>query len=380
MAAQSWTLKAELQGERRRLRDWVPVGEEPTLEAVRTGASRLFEITEPPVQGLIFQYQDNEGDLCTLTELTLSDALCLCVESRTLRVMVSTAPPTDQAENLPGQFRDQIDRVRTGLDGGGARLRTSVEQLKTHVSSSLEDGRVRVHAQVEQFGASIQDSGSSLRAGAEQLGTHIQTGNARMRSTFEQVGSEIQSNLQEGRDGVRVRSKQLKEDLCDGCSQFHQSFNNSVEGRSKTRVASAIVAGGATLVVTRNFTAAISVGALAAGASAAAARVIATPAQEEPLAESPVEQPIEPEVSMNGEIAGATVELSAFAAGELSTVPAFPDAPLEGSQSAVQDDSFVHVVASLQGSEQEVEDEEEQEQEQDKDDEENSMVMVASGK
>jgi len=347
MAAQSWTLKAELQGERRRLRDWVPVGEEPTVEAVRTGACRLFEIPPPEMQGLIFQYQDNEGDMCTLTELTLSDALCLCVESRTLRVVVGTAPadpvgnPSDPAGNPSDQFRDQVDRVRTGLQDGGARLRTSVEQLKTTVSSSLQEGRIRAHAQAEQFGASIQDSGSSLRVGAEQFGTHIQTGSARMRSTVGQIGSEIQCSLQEGCEGVRVHSQKFKDDLCGGCSRFQESFNSSVEVQGKTRVVSAIVAGSAALVVTRNLRAAMTVGAFAAGAASAAnLGGPAPPSQEEPSVEPPVEAPVEPPE-------------------ELMTVAEFAEAPLEDSQSAAQD-------------EQQKEEEDEEEEE-----EENSTVLAA---
>lgn len=283
MASASWTLKVEFQGERRRLKDWVPEGEEPTVALARSGAVLLFELPPCHEQQVKLQYKDNDDEVCTLTDMTFPDALCLAVESRTLRVIACISEVAAEQPSAASVG----DNVRVNLQDGGARLRESLEQLGTNVSSSLQngqagveqfrtsvtssvqDGRIRAQAQAQQLGANIQESRASLRMGAgqfvEDLGTNLR-----------QISSEIQTNLQEGREGFKTRSEQLGGDLREGSLQLRQSLTKSVDGlvggenspeSSKVRMASAVVAGGATLVVTRSLPLAVTLGAMAAGAA-----------------------------------------------------------------------------------------------------------------
>jgi len=296
MASNSWTLKVEFQGERRRLKDWVPEGEEPTVAMVRSGAAILFEISST-TQQLKLQYKDNEGEVCTLTDMTLPDALCLAVESRTLRVMVYEPEVLQTAAD---DSNPTMDRLRAHLQDRGARLRTGLEQLGTHVSNGLQNGRINAQTQAQQFsasasngiqagaehlqhfGANVQESTDNLRVSAdhlkEDMGTNVQTQSASLRATIGQISSEIQTNLQEGREGFRLRSEQLSGDLRESTLQLRQSITKSVdvliasEGSSegsKVRMASAVVAGGCTLAVTRSLPLAVTLGALAASAAGA---------------------------------------------------------------------------------------------------------------
>jgi len=298
MVSNSWTLKVEFQGERRRLKDWVPEGEEPTVALVHSGIAILFEMpANQTMQTLKLQYKDNEGEICTLTDVTLPDALCLAVESRTLRVMawVLDVPRIARDDSNP-----TLDRLRTHFHGGSARLRTGLEQLGTHVSNGLQNGRSNAETQAQQFsagaasgiaagaahlqtfGANVQESTANLRVRAdhfvEGLGSNVQTQSASLRSTIGHVSSEIQTNLQESREGFRMRSEQLSADLRESTVQFRQSINKSVadltasEGSqegNKTRMASAVVAGGAALAITRSVPLAVTFAALAAGAAGA---------------------------------------------------------------------------------------------------------------
>jgi len=278
------------------LKDWVPEGEEPTVALVRSGAAILFEISSQEVtQDLKFQYKDNDGEVCTLTDMTLPDALCLSVESRTLRVMVCEPEIPQIAANVSNPT---IDSFRAHFQDGGARLRTGLEQLGTHVSNGFQNGRINAQNQAQHlsasassgiqagsehlhhFGANVHESTSNLRASAdhfvEELGSNVQTKSASLRATIGQISSEIQTNLQEGREGFRLRSEQLSGDLRESTSQLRQSITESVdvltanEGApegSKIRMASAVVAGGATLAVTRSLPLAVTLGALAASAA-----------------------------------------------------------------------------------------------------------------
>jgi len=266
-------------------KDWVPVGEKPTVALVCSGAVLLFEIPSCNDKALKLQYRDNDGEVCILTDMTLPDALCLAVESRTLRVMVCVPDGVQFAEQVGAS--SAVDRVRVNLQqlsAASSGFKAGAEQFRTNISSSVQDGRIRTHAHAQQLGVNIQESRASLRTNAEQFveefGTHLQTKGNCLRATVGQISSEIQTNLQESREGFKTRSEQLSGDLREGTLHLRQSLAKSVDGLmtgenspegSKARMASAVVAGGATLVVTRSLPLAVTLGAIAAGAAGVAA-------------------------------------------------------------------------------------------------------------
>eukprot|EP00450_Noctiluca_scintillans_P022203 CAMPEP_0194526382 /NCGR_PEP_ID=MMETSP0253-20130528/62169_1 /TAXON_ID=2966 /ORGANISM="Noctiluca scintillans" /LENGTH=343 /DNA_ID=CAMNT_0039371207 /DNA_START=48 /DNA_END=1075 /DNA_ORIENTATION=+ len=85
----SWTLKVDLDGDFRRLSPWLPDGE-PSFANVLEAMARLFSLTTHDVIAtLILKYRDDEGDLCTLNEATLRDALDLSVPARMLRLVAA---------------------------------------------------------------------------------------------------------------------------------------------------------------------------------------------------------------------------------------------------------------------------------------------------
>jgi len=358
MATSSWTLKVEFQGERRRLKDWVQEGDEPTVALVRSGAVRLFEIPECNGQGLKLEYKDSDGEVCTLTDMTFPDALCLAVESRTLRVMVCVSEAAGEPPSAGS--------AAVNLENGGARLRSSLEQFGTSVSSTVHHGRIsaQAHAQhfstsassgfqagaeqlrtntsahAQQFQANIQESRASLRTSAEklvqELGSNLQTSSSSLCETVGQLSAEIQTNLQEGRDGFKTRSQQLSGDLRESSLQLRQSLTKSVDGvltgetsseSSKARVASAVVAGGAVLVVTRCLPLAVALGAIAVGAAGVTA-VQGSNAQES----------VDSEAGTN-DIASTAIELAAADAEELidSDVISLPNSDVADTQSSVVD-------------------------------------------
>mmetsp|Transcript_113244 Transcript_113244/g.331018 ORF Transcript_113244/g.331018 Transcript_113244/m.331018 type:complete len:164 (-) Transcript_113244:126-617(-) len=71
------TLKMNLDGEIRRFEAC-----QADLASIRSAIANLFGLTAVEAQKLFLQYEDDEGDLCTLTETTLPDALSLAERSR----------------------------------------------------------------------------------------------------------------------------------------------------------------------------------------------------------------------------------------------------------------------------------------------------------
>mmetsp|Transcript_39190 Transcript_39190/g.124573 ORF Transcript_39190/g.124573 Transcript_39190/m.124573 type:complete len:339 (-) Transcript_39190:215-1231(-) len=159
----SWTLKVELNGELRRLRHWPAEGQEVTVAAVRAAIGRLYNLDSEASAMLVLKYKDDEGDVCTLTEHTLPDALFLATKSaRTLRLMCAlgcqagstiaaaaradstgaleastangpslepTQPPTEgDPESLAAMVRSQISRRADEARAGVAELHAAAMQ------------------------------------------------------------------------------------------------------------------------------------------------------------------------------------------------------------------------------------------------------------
>lgn len=89
---QKWVLKLDWHGEVRRLREW-PQGEaEPSMDVLRTAACFLLDLSLGDDDDLVFKYRDEEGDLCTVAEASLSDALMQASQSGVLRLVAARIP------------------------------------------------------------------------------------------------------------------------------------------------------------------------------------------------------------------------------------------------------------------------------------------------
>jgi len=103
--SQTWTLKIQLNGEVRRLRGWPENECEPTVEALHSAIRSLFDLT---TEVLSLKYEDDDGDLCTLVEASLSDALSFATQRGLLRI-IATCSQT--CPNSPGPSRELAREV-----------------------------------------------------------------------------------------------------------------------------------------------------------------------------------------------------------------------------------------------------------------------------
>lgn len=88
----SWTLKVEFNGELRRLKGWPTEGNKASFQAMSQAICKLFDLPEGPLN---IRYRDDEGDLCSLVEATLEDALQLAEITGLLMLSVDRVePPT----------------------------------------------------------------------------------------------------------------------------------------------------------------------------------------------------------------------------------------------------------------------------------------------
>jgi len=109
-APQKWTLKIELQGEVRRLRGWPELEAEPSVEALRTAVCKLFDLDLEQKQVLALKYHDDDGDLCTLVEASLPDALSFASQRGVLRVSATLKFSQESTNNVhtEGQVEEPI--------------------------------------------------------------------------------------------------------------------------------------------------------------------------------------------------------------------------------------------------------------------------------
>merc|ERR1712196_341840 len=104
-----YTLKVDFDGDIRRYKGW-PVGEGDACEwSVLAAVRMMYDLSEKQAKTLVLRYKDNDGDMCTLTELTLPDALGFARSSgNVLRVAASRGPlpSSTAAENSSVEATD----------------------------------------------------------------------------------------------------------------------------------------------------------------------------------------------------------------------------------------------------------------------------------
>ena len=107
-----WTLKLIRNNDVRRF----PIEGSPmctTLEQLRMAAGYLFGLVENEQAALIFMYMDEEGDLCTLCDATLPDALCRASRTCSLRLFMVAGVEKVQP---PLSTRTQNEGATSSLD------------------------------------------------------------------------------------------------------------------------------------------------------------------------------------------------------------------------------------------------------------------------
>jgi len=99
---ESYTLKVEVNGEVRRLRGWPEDGSEPSVPSLHAAIGQLFGMS--PSDSITMKYRDEDGDLCTLIQVTLADALAVSErQSRVLRV-ICTVGTASASSSVSGSW------------------------------------------------------------------------------------------------------------------------------------------------------------------------------------------------------------------------------------------------------------------------------------
>ena len=78
-----------------------------SLEQLRVVAGHLFGFVEHEIAALTFMYMDEEGDLCTLCDATLPDALCLASDTCALKLFMFGTE--EMVQPPPSQWSESED-------------------------------------------------------------------------------------------------------------------------------------------------------------------------------------------------------------------------------------------------------------------------------
>jgi len=146
-----WTLKADLAGDIRRLKPWPSSGVEPSLAAARQAVGHLHSLAEEECGSLVLKYQDDEGDLCTLTDASLPDALHLATENSAgvlrLSVLREATPPqhgavTTRSPSTVSSAAEEVAGQAAGARGDAwATLRRFTQHVQNEVRTTATELR-----------------------------------------------------------------------------------------------------------------------------------------------------------------------------------------------------------------------------------------------
>jgi len=203
--ASTYTLKVELQGEIRRLKGWPAEGAEPAYKELQILVCEAFRL---PGGSLHLQYRDDEGDLCTLEEATLPDALDLLKSSgsNVLRLFASHAEPlTSSWEAVP---------------------------------ESLSVGLASEHDQAAAFEdvssvTSVADEALEYGSAASPRSCPDTAASARFADAVSECNDVAETPLREGQgesgSAVRQRLEQAKPRLAQGMQRFKQQVTEDFQ-------------------------------------------------------------------------------------------------------------------------------------------------------
>jgi len=166
MSADSWTLKVDLAGDVRRLKDWNSTGQEPTVASAREAIQQLYQLSAEEVVALSLKYTDNEGDQCTLTQDTLPDALSLASESHVLRLVAqrSGSPLEEQINRIQQYLREGSQQVHCNVRRRSEILRQDLQEGIAHLQTSTAPWRQTVVERV----TGVREAAASARDRASQ--------------------------------------------------------------------------------------------------------------------------------------------------------------------------------------------------------------------
>jgi len=200
-----WTLKADLAGDIRRLKPWPSSGVEPSLAAARRAVGHLHGLAAEEYGSLVLRYQDDEGDLCTLTDASLPDALHLATENSAgvlrLSVLREATPPQHEAattrspstvagaaapaEEVAGQAAgargDAWATLRRFTQHVQNEVRTTATELRAAASgpSGLREYSATLQGRLHDRMQEARTAATEARAAAASAYSHASQGDAK---------------------------------------------------------------------------------------------------------------------------------------------------------------------------------------------------------
>lgn len=198
-APHKFTLKILLDGEVRRLKDW-PQGEskEATFSALQCAICGVYDLKLEQDQVLSLKYEDDDGDLCTLVEASLPDALSFASQRGVLRITAACNMKPQSSE--PGN-RENDDPYLFG-SGDIEGVQGATPEAEAPASPSLADSFAGVsHQASERLSEAYRASTEHL----EMARPHIVDGFVHFR---QQIVDDFQSTSEDMKEAFGASAEQ----------------------------------------------------------------------------------------------------------------------------------------------------------------------------
>merc|ERR1712137_576516 len=218
-----------------------PVGGGDAPEwSVLAAVRMMYDLSETQAKTLILRYKDNDGDMCTLTELTLPDAIVFAQNNgNVLRLAASHGPlpsftlaENSSVEVGDASFEQGLQQAAEVLTG---RLSFAATQMQTVVTEFEQEIRPFVHEASESIGELAAQVRSSLLDGNAPKKAEVSQ--KELCKSAEAFGFEVSTMT----SGPTEQAGQ--NDLADSSSQFADVARHAEDARTAVSGVSTVATG-----------------------------------------------------------------------------------------------------------------------------------------
>lgn len=164
--ADALTLKVDFEGDVRRIRLEPGTGRSPA--ALTEAACQLYNL---PAGSLVLRYRDNEGDLCSLVEATMEDALELAASANSvLRVVATWAGGSPAASSALLVGSSPMHEPSTASEAAAAAEFEKVTAATEDAQHTAEEAMAAVEEAVEEQQEVLSAIAEDLRPAAAASG------------------------------------------------------------------------------------------------------------------------------------------------------------------------------------------------------------------
>lgn len=254
---QKWTLKIDFEGDVRRLRGWPDNEAVPTMESLQSAIALLFDLNLAQQDQLSLKYIDEEGDLCTLVEPTLKDALQIAADLGVLRLnavckeagdATSRVPQPPESGPLAAEPIPQTEAVEAVLQSE-ARI-----QLEEHLASvkSVEHGAIEsvaapahslhdlaeivrhsVSERVSQAGRFAKDGLDNANIARQNISEQLSETGCNVSDQLSETRHSVSGQLSEAGRITRERLRDARPHVSSGVTYFTEQVKDDFKSTSK---------------------------------------------------------------------------------------------------------------------------------------------------